>query len=151
MATWVYNCVAESIPKNELKKVLMGEGKYFFPNREIPEKHDCGAFLYSGIYKVYEQDKTVKDHFETTLLLLISGTIEELLTAFDYIWRHKNCEFRGTAPFTLDKQCIDLLQTKIQENEIQLKSYKEYYYWGSELSDGAWEFIHNIVRSVYQD
>ena len=146
MATWIYNCVEDSIRNNELIKAMKGEEKYFFPNREFPQQHDYSAILYSGIYKVYEQDKTVKEQFETTLLLLINGTIEELLTAFDYIWRHKGCEHRGSAPFVLDKQIIDVLGIKIQNKKLQLKSYKESYEWGGELPEGAWEYIHNFMK-----
>jgi hypothetical protein len=146
MPNWVYNCVADSIQNNELINVMTGSGRYFLPMREFPDCHDCGAILYAGIHEVYNQDKAIKKHFENALSQLINGTIEELMIAFDYIWMHKGREFRNTAPFRLDEKIIDILEKKIRDNKFQLKSYKEHYQWGSELPEGAWEYVHNFLK-----
>ena len=150
-SNWIADRVSESIGKNELSDLLAGKNNYFFPDREYPGAHDYSVILYSGIYEIYEyfrNDYEIKRLFEDALLSLMNGTPCDLLIAFQYIWRQRRCEFRGTAPFAIDKKILATIAAKIVEKEAELKSYKERYEFGSELQDGAWEHIHNIVNSI---
>ncbi len=147
-SNWISDRVSESIGKNELSDLLVGKNNYFFSHREYPGEHDYGVILSSGIYEYFRNDYEIKQLFEDTLLCLMNGTPCDLLIAFQYIWRQRCCEFRGTAPFEIDKKILATIAAKIVEKEAELKSYKERYEFGSELQDGAWEHIHNIVNSI---
>lgn len=140
-----------SLSRKEFAKLLLGKDGYFFPDREYPGIHDYSTILSSGIYPYNSQDETLQSVFEETLLQLIHGSMAELLTAFEYIWRHKICEYRGTAPFSLDPKCVEVLKAQILTQEAELKQYKERYEFGSMLQEGAWEYIHNIHRTLEEE
>ncbi len=148
---WILDRVAVCASNKDLNGLLIGEEGFFFENRGIPGTHDYGVVLYSGIYPYYESDHEIKNLFEEALLHLLQGTDYNLLVAFEYAWRQRSCELRGSAPFAIDNACVEALKDEIKKREESLKLYKEYYYWGGSLKEGAFEYIRNILKSINEE
>ena len=147
---WILERVKESISNDELTNLLLGEKNYFFPNRELPDDHNFGVILYSGIYEYFNIDVKIKQNFENALLALIHGSDYDLLVAFEYIWRQISCEERGSAPFKIDTHCVVTLKNEISSREQALKCYKNniLFKWSH---IGTYEYINNIIESLEKD
>lgn len=138
-----------ALNNNEFREFLKGNGIYKMPNRES-EFTDFSVALSSAIYPYYRlyPEKKINTLFEQEIIDMMDGDDFEIMCAFEYVWRQIVCEERKTAPFNLNKQCFIKMQQTINERKEILKKYKEYYDFGSNLDDGAYQYAENIDKML---
>ena len=142
--------ILKAMADNAFRNLLCGLPPYAIPDREGCLTTDRIAVL-TGIYSCYESDSSVKAIFEQTLLQLLQGSTFDVMTAFDYIWRCKMCEIRGTAPFALATECIAALRQTLDRRRNELVQYKDRPEFGSTLPGGALEYTQNIAALLTAD
>lgn len=150
---YMLNLTSEAIAKNEFSDLLCGYGKYNIPDRAGFAQTDRSIVLYRGIYEYFGNcpNSNIKNVFEDTLITLMHGSPFELLTAFEYSFRQFSCEMRNTAPFLMNKKCLLHLQIEISKNEQTLKDCKQFYEFGKELPNSAWDYIRNVNKLLLND
>ena len=145
MSEYVCKKIAAALKNDAFYDLLCGHHPYALPDRDGVSPTNRGGLLYSGIYRYFESDNTIKTVFENTLYKLMRGSTYELLTAFEYIWRCKISEQRNTAPFSIDPQCVATLNLAIMGRRSELEHCKDLPEFGATLPSGSWDYVQNIA------
>lgn len=121
----VYEKLNLSIKNNEINKFLCGEYPYEVEKSQFSpsvEPTDIGAILSKGIYVKYQEDDSIKNIFEQSLMGLLDGTALDVYVVVLYIMSQLFKENHRTSPFEFDFDNI-LIKTKeklyLLKNELK--------------------------------
>lgn len=136
-----------ALSKNELKYFLEGKGDYNIRSRE-GFISDRSIALYSGIYEYYNlnPNSQIDIIFEKTLIDMLKENEFDIVTAFEYFWMQIKAEEKNESPFRFDLKSYEALKNAIFLNAEKLKNYKELTEYGSQLENGAYEYIEGIDK-----
>lgn len=137
-----------ALKNNELKEFLMGEGRYFIPCR-VSTMTDFAVHLEIGIYYYYERhpESKINIAFEQALIEMFDGDNFTFMCGFMHYCRQKYLESINDAPFKLCMECMLHFKDSLAKKQESLKVYKEYWEFGSDLENGAYEYIENSLSS----
>lgn len=136
-----------SLSKNEFRDFLEGKGEYNIMSKE-GFLSDRAIALYAGIYEYYKlnPNSNIDNKFEKTLVEMLNGNEFDIVTSFDYFWMQIKAEKTKNSPFKFDSKSYEKLKNAILLNTDKLKSYKEFFEYGAQLQNGAYEYIEGIDK-----
>lgn len=148
---YTYELASRAVANNAFVAFLCGYPPYTLPDREGFLTTDRSGVLSCGIYALYKSDSSIKALFEKALLHLMQGSAYELMSAFEYVWRCKVSEWRGSAPFSLSPECSAALKQSLDSRKAELKQYRDLPEFGGGLPGGAWDYVRNAEDLIERD
>ena len=118
----ILQMISISLDKKELISFLRGskgyliEASQYAPTAELP---DVGKILSRGIYKVYEEDKNIKNEYEQALFSMLKMTDYDVYIVCVYLASQMFKEKNKLSPFIISKQKI------LKELKVEIEKRKE--------------------------
>lgn len=141
----VIRMLKNALANNELKQFLLGYSHYNIPSYS-GFNTDKDVVLFGGIYGYYKEnpDSKLDLLYQETLLKMLNGNVYEMLNSIDYTYMQIMSETKGIAPFTFDQHFYVELKRIVEARKELLMQYKELEQYGSQLSNGAYDYALNL-------
>lgn len=147
--------VIESINRNELYKVLLGEDNYKvnvspFIGANVPT--DWPNIMRGGVYKIFNQypELNIKEELEDTLYFLLDKGVFEIYVCVSVLFFQIINEENGVAPFKINREKIlSNIHSVLIKNKKEMCEYKKWM--GEYYSNGIWGEIERINNILYED
>jgi hypothetical protein len=148
--------VIESIKRDELYKVLLGEDRYKvelspFIGANVPT--DWPNIMRGGIYKIFNEypKLNIKAELENTLCFLLDKGVFEIYVAVSVLFFQIISEENGVAPFKINRdKVVTNIRSRLMKSKKEMYQYKKWM--GEYYSNGIWgeiERINNILKEDY--
>lgn len=106
-------------------------------------------FLLTEYIKAFKEDFIVEKEYNKALFNMInSNKMDNIVICFNYIRLQYQMEKTGFATFSVDKNIVKLLNEFIKGNKEPLSDYKSINEFGSNLENGAYQFICNMEKNM---
>lgn len=147
--------IIEAINKDELYKVLLGEGEYKVePGCHIGDDAptDWGRILRQGIYRIYEKYPylNVQQKYEDAIEYLLSTGIDEIYVGVELVFCQIIHEGLNSSPFNFNREkFLSEVRYKLVENKSELVKLKKWQ--GRGYENGAWGAFERINKILKED
>lgn len=138
--------IFEAIKKQELDRLLKGEGKYQLETSQYApsaEPTDVGKMLSKVVYKAYKKDLSIKEKIEETLLVMLGQTDYDVYIVILYIMSELFKEKNEISPFKMDmSHILPRLRDEINNRADKIK--EGIVYPDGFLKKSAWDEIQRF-------
>lgn len=114
------------------------------------EPTDIGKILSKAVYKAYLEEKSIKEIFETALLSMINGSVQDIYMVVLYISSQLFKEKNKLSPFKLDiERIVPKLQFTLEENKEKLSGEVEL--WDGSKIKNLWIRIVRLDKVCVEE
>lgn len=142
----ILKMVYKSLEKDEFIHFLRGDHEYMVESSQYApgaELTDVGKILARGIYKVYNEEKTIKGEYEKALIAMLDMSDFDVYMVCIYITGQLFKEKNGLSPFYIEKEeIISKLKEELYKRKDQMQ--REIVYPNGYKNGAAWSEIERF-------